>query len=150
MSLEDFERAGWIIRIEPRPADMQAAFGIIRRDLSVAADSSVDRDWRFNVGYNAALKVAEAALLATGWRVERGGAKHERAIETLRYTMEIDSGVVRTLQAFRKKRNLVEYEAAGLVSETEVGELLRLAQDLSTRFETWLGESHPDLTGTAS
>ncbi len=145
MSLQNFERAGWIVPRQPRPADAANARAIMRRDVAVAQHVDSDHDWRFNIAYNAILKVAEAALAASGFEAARTSSKHERAIETLRYTLGLDSGTVQQIQAFRKKRNIAEYEAAGMVSTREADEILALATALVPRFEAWLGEQHPDL-----
>lgn len=145
MSLENFERAGWIQRRKPAPADVENARAIMRRDLAAARRVDTDPDWRFNIAYNAVLKVAEAALAASGFEPARSGNKHERAIETLRFTMGLDAGTVQQIQAYRKKRNIAEYEAAGLVSRGEADEILALAEELVARFDEWLAETHPGL-----
>lgn len=37
------------------------------------------------------------------------------------------------------------YESVGIVSETEIGELRELAQDLRDRVIEWMSTQHPDL-----
>lgn len=89
--------------------------------------------------------MAEAALVAAGFEPARAGNKHERAIETLRFTMGLDPGTVMQVQAYRKKRNIAEYEAAGVVSRGEADEILALAEELVARFDAWLTASYPAL-----
>ena len=145
MSLENFARAASSIPRQPKPADLASARAIMRRDLAVAIGVDSDQDWRFNIAYNALLKVAEAALAAEGFETARTGNKHERSIETLRHTLGLDVGTVQQIQAFRKKRNIAEYEAAGVVSQREAEEVVALAAALIPRFERWLSEKHPEL-----
>lgn len=66
-------------------------------------------------------------------------------IQSLVSTLKADPELVDRLDAYPKKRNLVEYERAGLVSEQEVEEMIRLAASLRQRVEGWLRTFHPGL-----
>ena len=47
--------------------------------------------------------------------------------------------------AFRKKRNISDYERAGTVSAAEADEIASLARELRKRLEEWLRQKHPGL-----
>jgi len=46
---------------------------------------------------------------------------------------------------FRKKRNMIDYETAGVVSEQEVREMHELAVGLRDDVLAWLRKHHPKL-----
>ncbi len=92
----------------------------------------------------AALQVAAAALRASGYRAARE-MHHYRTIQSLALTAGIDSDLIHQLDQFRRKRNLGEYERAGLVSEQESEEMIALALHLRNMIEEWLRTNHPAL-----
>ncbi len=118
--------------------------GVADRDLRDCVSPGLSEDWRLAIAYNAALQCASAALAASGYRASRE-AHHYRTIRTLAHTIGADDRLVRQLDAFRKKRNLGDYERAGLVSETEVREMQALAQTLRVSVEAWLRQNHASL-----
>lgn len=114
------------------------------RDLSDATASGLSPDWRFNIAYSAVLHLANAALAAEGYRAARD-SHHYRTIQSLAFTMGVDSILVAQLDRCRKKRNLGTYEIAGAVSDLEAEEMLVLAEKLRTKVEKWLRDKHPQL-----
>jgi len=99
------------------------------RDLEACQTPGLDPDWKLNIAHNAALQLATAALAACGFRASRQ-AHHYRVIQSLTFTIEADADLVAQLDAFRKKRNIADYERAGVVSEQEVAEMIDLAREL--------------------
>jgi hypothetical protein len=49
------------------------------------------------------------------------------------------------LDKFRQKRNISDYERAGLVTEQEAEEMIALAKQLRDDVEQWLRIHHPKL-----
>jgi hypothetical protein len=96
------------------------------------------------IAHNAALQAAAAALAASGYRASRE-AYHYRAIQSLRYTVEVSPSLVATLDKFRKKRNIGGYERSGTTSDQEAQEMVVLARDLRGVVEDWLRTHHPEL-----
>lgn len=45
----------------------------------------------------------------------------------------------------RRKRNLVDYDAANVASETEAAELLRRVEEFAAHVEAWITQRHPHL-----
>ena len=66
-------------------------------------------------------------------------------IQSLAYTTGADTELVAQLDAFRKKRNIADYERAGVVSEHEAEEMTTLARELRRSVEAWLSREHPEL-----
>lgn len=124
---------------------MRALLAKVDRDLKASATEKLDLDWRFAIAYQAALGACSAALLAAGYQPAKGESGHYRAIESLAETIGAEATVIRSLDAFRKKRNVTSYEAAGTVSEREAAEILKLAQELRGKLGKWLQENHPKL-----
>ena len=114
------------------------------RDLSQCRTPNLSSDWQLNIAYNAALQAAKAALAAAGYRAARE-AHHYRVIHSLAHTIKADPVLIAQLDKFRKKRNISDYERAGVVSEQEAEEMFVLAKNLRNEAEVWLRSNHPEL-----
>lgn len=145
MSLEQWLSNGWLRRHEPTEQEISDLLSVVERDLNNGGLPRLSADWKLSIAYNAALQAATAALRASGYRVRRGQSHHHRAIQSLSHTIGAESSLVAQLDAFRKKRNEMGYERAGVVSNREAHEMAQLAQELKQRVEDWLREEHPDL-----
>jgi hypothetical protein len=117
---------------------------IARRDLSDSRAAGLSADWRLSIAYNAALQASTAALAAAGYRAGRD-AHHYRTIQSLAHTIGADSALIAQLDAFRKKRNIGDYERIGTISDQEAKEMLDLAKDILRKVEQWLRTNHPEL-----
>lgn len=117
---------------------------VIERDLADCAIGGLSADARLGIAYNAALQSAVLALAVAGYRVTRE-RHHERALDSLRLTIGPDESEVRRLQAFRRKRNISDYDRAGSASAGEAAEMRDLAVGLHARVREWITASHPGL-----
>ena len=147
MTLEQWSKNRWLTEHETSPDEITGLMSVIDRDLHDAQVAGLSPDWRLAIAYNAALQCAVAALAAHGYRPGKGGSHHYYAIESLRFTLELDDATIRTLDAFRKKRNISDYERAGLVSDTEVAELIEFAAELRQQLNDWLETNAAHLLG---
>jgi hypothetical protein len=66
-------------------------------------------------------------------------------IESLKYTLKTEDKIIRKLDAFRKKRNISEYNHAGAIIAIELGGLTVLAGNLRKSVEDWIVAEFPDL-----
>jgi hypothetical protein len=114
------------------------------RDLKESRVTGRGDDWRFNIAYSSAQNSARAALAAEGYRAI-GKAAHFWTLRSLKHTIGAPEDVIDKLDKFRKKRNQATYEHAGLVTETEVDEMIALAEWLLEKVTTWIKQVHPDL-----
>lgn len=144
MTLSNWQANGWLTEHLTSRQEITDLLALADRDLANATLAGLSADWRLAIGYNAALQSATAALAAAGYRAGRE-SHHYYVIESLKLTIGADERLVRQLDAFRKKRNLTNYERAGAVSSHEAGELLRLARALRQSVEAWLQQNHPGL-----
>jgi len=117
---------------------------ICDRDLETAQITEVSPDWRLSIAHNAALQAAKAALAAVGYRARKEGQRY-LVLQSLAFTIEADPGTIRQLDKFREKRNISDYEMAGLVTEQEAGEMIALAKQLRDDVEQWLRAHYPRL-----
>jgi len=125
--------------------EIESLLAIIDRDITDARVAAISPDWRLAIAYNSALQCAVAALAASGYRPGKGGSHHYYAIESLRFTLECDEAVIDTLEAFRKKRNIADYERAGAATDTEVQELLEMSSAMREDLLKWLANKFPGL-----
>ena len=146
MSLETWLANRWLIEHQNSPQEVAELLSLIERDLSDSQSEGLSLDWSFCMAYNAALQAATLALHAAGYRAGRE-SHHERTIETLRFTLGASPKQVQVLQRYRRKRNTVEYDRVGAVSEQERGEMAEMARELLAEVKKWLGKHHPDLPG---
>jgi len=117
---------------------------LVEQDLADCAIVELSLDRRLGIAYNASLQLALLALAVAGYRPGRD-RHHELALDSLKFTVDLDAGTVATLQTIRRKRNIGQYERPGSASEKEALEARRLAVELRSRVLAWLREHHPEL-----
>lgn len=144
MSLAGWRDAGWLGEHKPSRDETRALLEVIDRDLRDSAVAAISADTQLGLAYNAALQAATIALAASGYRASRE-RKHYITIQSLTHTIGTDPVAVRKLDAFRKKRNIGDYERAGSTSATEATELRDLARLLRDDVHRWLEHHHPEL-----
>lgn len=127
---DDLEQEG---RIEPVPtghADVARLNAVVDRDLATAEDlRERNRDWALAIAYNAMFQACIALIAAHGYR-PRGEGQHWTAIEFARLALPEHERVFDRLDSLRQKRHRTVYAAAGHVSDIEVRDALKLANDV--------------------
>jgi HEPN domain-containing protein len=142
MSLEDWARTGRLRRQPSSRNEIHNLLAISDRDLETWEISGMPADTKLGLAYNAALQAANAALRAMGYRAT-GTAHHHRVIQSLVHTIGLERESVTLFDTFRKKRNISNYEMAGVVSESDAEEIYRLAKEIRSQVERWLWERFP-------
>jgi hypothetical protein len=66
-------------------------------------------------------------------------------IESLELTIKADSKLVQKLKIFSNKRNKSIYDVAGAVSDQDLREITKLANELQSQVTAWLRKLHPKL-----
>lgn len=148
MSLADWQKYGWLTAHETSPEEIADLLAVVARDLDDSATEQLSADWRLNIAYNAALQAATDALAASGYRASRD-QHHYRIIQSLRETIGAEKQTVRTLDVFRKKRNLGGYERVGTASDADAAEMRRLAVKVRDDVVAWLEKTRPELLDEA-
>jgi hypothetical protein len=144
MSLSDWEKAGWLVAHKTDRTEIRDLLNLADRDLRECQADGLSPDWRLAIAYNSALQSATAALAAAGYRAVRD-QRHYRTIQSLEYTIGADIGLISILDAFRKKRNISDYERSGSISVTEAREMFELAKVLRNTVREWIRKTHPHL-----
>jgi hypothetical protein len=144
MSLQSWLENGWLRRHKTSKKEIADLLKIIDRDLK-DAEGGISDDWRFGIAYNAALKLCLILVYAEGFRPEKT-LQHYRPIQALPLILgkgrKADADY---LDACRSKRNIVEYEYVGAVTEDDVHELIEFVKELKNSVLNWLRENHPEL-----
>ena len=124
MTLKQWLENSWLRRHETRPRDISDLLQIVVRDLEDAKEGHISNDWRFGIAYNAALKLCKILLYSEGYRAEKM-LQHYRTIQALPLILGQDRrNDAQYLDVCRSKRNIVEYDQIGAVSEKDADELI--------------------------
>jgi len=146
MSLENWLNDNLIVRHRPAAAEIAELMHICDRDLEKAAIVDLGPDWRLSIAHNAAVQSAKAALAAAGYRARKEG-QHYLLLQSLAFTVKTEPAIVDQLDKFRQKRNMSDYERAGMVTEQEAEEMIALAKQLRSDVAHWLDAHYPTLSG---
>ena len=108
------------------------------------ADLSLDR--RFATAYAAALQLATTVLAASGFRATAQRGHH---VVTWQIVPELMGAELRETAVYfdscRALRNRNDYDRVGVVSESEVDEVLREADSFRGQVMDWLSREHTRL-----
>jgi uncharacterized protein (UPF0332 family) len=144
MSLQRWLRERRLRQHQSSSDEIKALWGIVQRDLEDAAIEQLSPDRRYATAYNAILQLATVVLHASGYRT--GGESHHwvtfQALPRLMESMQ--SARSDYFDACRRKRNMVDYDASGEVSEAETHEIYQEAVQFRHDVLVWLGNHHPD------
>jgi uncharacterized protein (UPF0332 family) len=144
MSLENWLNDKLIVRHRPSAGEVAELLHICDRDLEKAEIIELGADWRLSIAHNAAVQAAKAALAAVGYRARKEG-QHYLVLQSLAFTIKTDPATIKQLDKFREKRNISDYERAGMVTEQEAEEMIALAKQLRDDVAQWLRAHHPSL-----
>ena len=146
MSLNQWLENSWISKVERSAGHVQDLLAIAARQLADASLQGISVDGRFNHAYDAVRTCCEVMLHAEGYMVCKGVRQHERAIESLRFTLggkwtaDIDF-----LDRCRRIRNESVYDRPGRVQSQDANDLLKKAGELREAVLQWLSRFHADL-----
>ena len=144
MSLKQWLSNGWLRIHKTSRNEIDNLLMIVERDLK-DAQKGVSNDWRFGIAYNAALKLCTVLLYAEGFKAERT-LQHYRTIQALPLILGPErKDDADYLDACRAKRNIVEYDHIGAVTEQDANELIEYTKELQSEIYDWLKQHHPEL-----
>jgi hypothetical protein len=145
MSLEKWAEYGWL-KAEPSSSDeIRDLLGIVTRALKDSKVEAISDDLRFQAAFSAALTSANIALRASGYRTRVQTGHHQKIVESLELTLKSDPKLIQKLKVFSKKRNATSYDAAGNISEQELEQAIKVAEELQQGLSTWLKQNHSEL-----
>jgi hypothetical protein len=145
MTLENWLEYGWLKREPSSANEIKALQGVVQRSLKDSKVEAISADLRFVAGFTAALTAATIALRASGYRTVMQVGHHAKIIESLEFTINAEPQLIKKLKAFSNKRNKSIYDVAGAVSDQELKQIVKLAEELNSQVTLWLRKSHPEL-----
>ncbi|MEK6665773.1 MAG: SAV_6107 family HEPN domain-containing protein [candidate division NC10 bacterium] len=145
MTLKQFFAEGRLRRHTTNAREIGDLLRVVDRNLEDAAVERISVDLRFATAYQAALQLATIVLTASGFR-SIGAGHHWVTFKVLPELL--GSGFQDLADYFdqcRDKRNVLDYDRAGEIAETEAEELLQEARKFRTAVLAWLRQRHPRL-----
>lgn len=140
MSLKEWVDNGWLKPHRTSREEINNLLAIVERDIS-DAEENISTDWRFGIAYNAALKLCAILLYAEGYRPSHG-LQHYRTLAALPVIFgTAKKSDAEYLNDCRKKRNIVEYDYVGGVSESDANELVAFVKEFRDEVIPWLKKS---------
>lgn len=143
MTLKQWADNGWLREHRTSPQEIADLLTVVERDLA-DAEGNISSDWQFGIAYNAALKLCTILLYVSGYRPEKT-LQHYRTISSLPLVLggerKVDADYLDTC---RTKRNIAEYEMAGVATPRDAAELVDFARHLRADVLDWLKRTHPE------
>ena len=120
-ALENLARIGQLDKVPFSSELMARMLATARSRLIDAQRSENSAETRFDCAYTAIRAIADAALLAHGYRTSTSKpGHHQTTIQCLTHTLGVSVGVVRVLDALRKQRNLSDYDGESITGQALV------------------------------
>lgn len=116
---------------------------VVERDLGDARATVISLDRRFAAAYSAALQLATVVLAASGYRAVAQRGHHAVTLPAIIGDVVRDVAVY--LDSCRSLRNRGDYDRVGVVSASDVTELLDETASFRQQVLGWLSETHPEL-----
>ena len=124
--------------------EIAALCKLIARDMADAGLAGLSADRRFATAYNAVLQLSKMAIACAGYRVSTGLGHHQKTFEAAKTALGRQAAPYADyFETCRRKRNLIDYDAAEVATETEADELLDKAREFQTLVEKWIEKNHP-------
>ena len=139
MNLKSWANNGWLQPHRTSQQEISDLLSIVDRDIKDATETEgVSTDWRFSIAYNAALTLCMIILHVSGYRATRM-LNHYRSIMAMPLILGDERNAdADYLDNCRKRRNVVEYERAGGVTDKAAEELVDFIRSFRTEVMEWL------------
>jgi hypothetical protein len=135
-------------RVEQRAAsgeEVRELRSLVERSLSDSRLKGLSTDGKFGHAYDAARALSTMIVRASRYRVRGHGGAHYNTFLALE---AVDPRLFGRFSAYfntcREKRNEFSYTTAGVVTETEAVELLRVVEEFDALARDWIGAHHPE------
>ena len=119
---------------------------MVTRDLKDAEIEGLSDDRRFATAYNAVLQLSKMSIACSGYRVSSNKTGHHRttfdAVKNAIGTVDVEN-LADYFETCRRKRNLIDYDATEVASETEADELVEKGREFQTIIEDWIAKTYP-------
>ena len=133
-------------RVQPHTTSQRELDGlraVVARDLQDARVLGLSTDRQFATAYNAVLQLAKMAIACAGYRVV-GAGHHQTTFEAVELALGARvSPLASYFDTCRRKRNVLDYDTAQVVTETEAKELVQKAEEFRRLVEQWIAQHYP-------
>lgn len=111
---------------------------IVERDIEDSAQTEIFHDWQFGIAYNAAIKLANILVRASGLRI-KGQGHHMNTISMIPILLgDHKKDDADYLDSCRRKRNIVEYDCVGGATKSDVIELREFVFEFQLEVKKYL------------
>ncbi len=134
-----------------RRNDLETLLALAERELADSGVEALSLDGRYEHAYSAVRALAEAVMVAEGFRPSGGPGQHEvlfaflGQVPTARW-----QGEAEYFDACRQRRYLIAYRRSQVVTETELEDLIAEGQRFTEAVRAWLGTHHAPLAPDGS
>lgn len=127
-------------------SSIQSLLDLGDRELEDSMVEVVSLDGRYEHAYAAVRALSEVVMAAEGFRPAGGPGQHQVLFDFLRRVPTAQwQDEAQYLDACRQRRNTVAYRRAGVITETELGDLVAEASRFGQAVRDWLAAEHPEL-----
>lgn len=117
MTLKQLEQEGKIRSHRTSKKEIQDIFALIKRDMEDASSVTISYDRRYATIYNAALNLTTILLYCRGYQ-SYGKAHHFTTFQVMKLILGQDyEELADYFDSCRLKRNTLDYDLAGVISE---------------------------------
>jgi len=126
MTFKNLVDKGIIKPLKATEDEMHDILSLADRDIKMANFViTQDLDWAFSISYNAALQASRAYMYSRGYRAS-GAQAHKNTFTFMKLALGKEHvSIIEFFDRMRPKRNRAIYDIPGVVTETEVKELLK-------------------------
>jgi hypothetical protein len=119
---------------------------LIVRDMADAGIPGLSPDRTFATAYNAVLQLSKLALACAGYRVSAAvPGHHQTTLEAAGLVLGAGGRHFSNyFETCRRKRNVIDYDSAEVVSESQAAELAAKATEYHAMVEAWVAKNHPN------
>jgi uncharacterized protein (UPF0332 family) len=145
MSLKHLLSQNKLIKHKTSAKEISNLLRLVRRDLKDAHLKELSADRRFTTAYNGVLQLATIVLYCKGYKTKGAGA-HFTVFQAMKGIMGPEFyQLADYFDSCRVKRNIADYDYAGIASESEVKELVKEAESFLQEILIWLEKNYPEL-----
>lgn len=129
-----------------RRRDIETLLALAQRELSDSAVEALSLEGRYGHAYSGVRALAEAVMVAEGFRPSGGPGQHEvlfaflRRVPTARW-----QGEAEYFDACRQRRHLIAYRSSQVVTATELDDLIAEGERFAEAVRAWLVAHHAPL-----
>jgi len=142
--LKEFLNQGRLVRHKTSSQEISDLLNLVERDLKDALIKEISADRRFSITYNAVLQLAILILYCNGYK-PKGSGHHFVTLQSIKEILGKEYySLIEYFDSCRVKRNILDYDRAGEISENEVEELIEEAMKFKEMVKEWVKRNFPN------